>query len=1186
MNSIMVSAELMDEYRRMSSASPGKKMRICTGTKELYSIGDDGNLYLLTENVKEHKGWERINLTENLGKSLKCASLEVITFEVRKQGQETVAVFAAKCDGKNALFYSRSPEPGAFVWNRISADEPQIANEDVAALYLPILEKGNLIVCDLKAKNRIRRWLIEVKEQKGNWTKLELPADFAITEQTLSGRAGKSKVDGLYTLGNLAGEAQLLYCPLYHRFNRDVPPSSLRFALDKTADAIAVWQNGDYTDLFACGEGSLYVYPAELQKDSCRPILLAESEEFWNVSSLCVYRTDTEMVVSGIGKGGELFSCRTSDEDWKKTEAWKNVSVIASGMQYAECGWDSAEKKEVGFGVTRDGKYLRQMERLAETGFWNSGVVHIPDLKKAAEKTPSYVTRIQIVNDEAYLQGQSVKVSAARPCQVYINEQYYILDGRQQEIPCDETGSLRIAEEARDLCGTEIMIEFDGISQTVCPSKESMNRLFALDSPEKLKAARVDGNPLADGSCSSEQLAAIARTLDALGKHPATEKLFNHAQGSAAVKPAATPVGKRNLTGIRLEGYAKAQSGVRLAFSGGALQGLAQAEQEGYRLMSVPGSGICAIQKTALSDEAWWNVVYTSASEFFEKLWELGSKAVEAVISCIKDVWHFTLQVGKTVYTFIMDTAEKLSAGIQKLFEYIKVGIQKLIKYVNYFFDWEDIKRMSAALENAVLNRFDVMEERILDTRGKLHGLTETITSLIDKWAEIEHDDVTKDSLEKRGENRIFLDVKQSYLIDYSRQNLAQSALDEAKVGELDDTDFGELQKHIQNIGGFIETEGVILDDFIKKVKNELLDPDKLKAMSFGDICKKILAMLSNAIIYSLENILYSLLEIVKLLIEWMKKILSTPIHIPVISDILKDVFGIEEKSVLEIGCVIISTAAVPLLKLCGQGRLFREEVFRYIEQTSGNNCAVQKGLCAVETAETPSVPEAKMDAFAALHIICGIANLCETFVALKVQTQQKKVGGENEGAANAGALAFSGWDVAAAVLGFIDGGCYLAAVQIYQPLANIGISISSGVASMVKYAGLILKKTASFADALGERVVCKLPETLQKIGGAVFNTAAFEGLGVILNMSGAGVLTIISVCHMAIGAKSKNKKEKELLYLDGSSLIGDNLRIMLDNIIPYVEEDPEVWAALIGSRAFFSLAYSALQIAEGSIAL
>ncbi len=167
-----------------------------------------------------------------------------------------------------------------------------------------------------------------------------------------------------------------------------------------------------------------------------------------NVSSLCVYRTDTEMVVSGIEKG-RTFLVPYLRRGLEETEAlWKNVSVIASGMQYAECGWDSAEKKEVGFGVTRDGKYLRQMERLAETGFWNSGVVHIPDLKKAAEKTPSYVTRIQIVNDEAYLQGQSVKVSAARPCQVYINEQYYILDGRQQEIPCDETGSLRIAEEA------------------------------------------------------------------------------------------------------------------------------------------------------------------------------------------------------------------------------------------------------------------------------------------------------------------------------------------------------------------------------------------------------------------------------------------------------------------------------------------------------------------------------------------------------------------------------------------------------------------------------------------------------------------------------------------------------------------------------------------------------------------
>ena len=71
----------------------------------------------------------------------------------------------------------------------------------------------------------------------------------------------------------------------------------------------------------------------------------------------------------------------------------------------------------------------------------------------------------------------------------------------------------------------------------------------------------------------------------------------------------------------------------------------------------------------------------------------------------------------------------------------------------------------------------------------------------------------------------------------------------------------------------------------------------------------------------------------------------------------------------------------------------------------------------------------------------------------------------------------------------------------------------------------------------------------------------------------------------MTMGTEGKSKEEKELLYLDCSSLIGDNLRIALDNIIPHVE-DPNVKTGCIVGRAFFSVSYSALQIAEGADAL
>ena len=67
---VTVSAELMDDYKRMSIAMPEKKMRVCSGERTMYSIGNDGNLYLLLENRKEHKGWEKITHNNSKGSAI------------------------------------------------------------------------------------------------------------------------------------------------------------------------------------------------------------------------------------------------------------------------------------------------------------------------------------------------------------------------------------------------------------------------------------------------------------------------------------------------------------------------------------------------------------------------------------------------------------------------------------------------------------------------------------------------------------------------------------------------------------------------------------------------------------------------------------------------------------------------------------------------------------------------------------------------------------------------------------------------------------------------------------------------------------------------------------------------------------------------------------------------------------
>lgn len=1178
MKTLKISAELMDEYRKMTTVAPEKRTRVCAGEKSMYSVGTDGHLYCLRENIKEHKGWEQTDLTGQIPDLSGHASVEVTAFDARANEKETRIVFSAKCDGKNRIFYGKSVGGDGYSWQPVLQAEQNNEEYEPAALYLPESSEESLIICDFLRDGRIVRRAVrgEGKEQGNKYP--ELPVDFSETVQSLPGSASGSKVDGIYTFGVLSGEKQLLFVPHYNRFNRELPPLPMRLAVDQDVDAIAVLDNGSGTDLFACGGGHLFCYPGGAGKDLCAPVILAESEYFTGVTSFCIYRTDSELAAAGINRKGEMFISRASLQNWSNPEAWGQPYAVSGRMLAAECIWDQETGKECAFGVSGDGKYVRWMERSKETGFWTQESIMIPAPDQTAVKIPSYVTRIQVTEDGTPGSEEALTVRASQPCRAYVNGQYYILDDRGQTVECDKTGCVRIVEQANGLHGTELIVEMDDVRQKIAPSRNAVERLFELDSPEKLRAASVNGRPLVDSSSTDEQLAAVAKTMDVIGKSKAVSALWEDDNMSFR----RTAAVRRNLEQVVPEKPAPGKSvenpqQIRLSFEAGNLCGIADGAIGKYQLMSVAGCGVCAID-TAAAYENGLDVIYTTAAEFFRKLKEAGEKIIETVISCADDIWRFTLQIGKKIYTFVMDTLEKLEAGLLKLFEYIKAGAEKIIEYVKYVFDWDDIKRTAKALECAALNSFDILLQQTGALQGDLHSFAEKITSALDKWADIEHCDVTHQSLQDRAGSDVSLDVRQSYLLDYSRQNLSNSSVVDSNLSSLPEQDIGIIEANLKNIFGFLDTEGIILDDFVKKIRDELLDAEKLKTMSFGEIARKLLAVITDTAVYTLENIIFSALEIVKILVSWIKKMLSTPIHIPIVSDILKDVFGIEEKSILEIGCLVIAAAAVPLLKLCGQGRLFREEVFACIENAgktlpvkntnAGRQTAVQTREILSEAANNGNaaellISEAQRDAYGALHIICGVVNLCETGAYLMAEMEEEQQG-----------AGISFWSVAEIALSALDGGCYIAAVFVFQPcqlpLTN-WIRIFNTAASTIKYSGLVVK---SADKAFG---LC-----LPADSAALKFFDKIKSLGEYLNAIGAGLSVIGNIFYMAMGTDGKNQPEKTLLYLDGSSLIGDNIRVILDNFIPH-QEDKKVKAILKAVRSFFSVTYSALQIAEGS---
>jgi len=1190
---MLISTELMDDYKNMTMAMPEKRMTACSDgkNKTLYSIGSDGHFYLLHENLTEHKGWEKINLTAELAKQYSGHVFEIKTFDVRKRNEKYQAVFVAEIDQKPELFYGEGKTKESFIWNQIPFDVQGKTCADIVAVYLSAFDKIGYVICDIKQtiqKEELTRYFVDCKAKENAWKEHPLPADFTITKQSSVGRSGNSKVDGIYTLGSLGKEHQLLYCPFYNRFKPELPPLPIRFEVKKQIDAIAVSERIEEakTDLFACGSGTLYLYPGDQQRDLCNPKQLLKSEVFQKVEGLQVQVVEKRVVISGLNQQGQLFYCSAPFDKQEDAKAWGQPEVVASNMAYADYTADSDSQSESFFGVKKDGKYLQIIEKSKQTGIWREKSILLPAMEGIAQKVLSYITRIQIKDAEnVFCASQKLKLRTQQLCSVYINGQYYQLDKEPTEIYCDEFGKLQIIEEAAGLYGTEITVELEGISKVVRPSREPIQRLFELDTPEKLKAARVEGEKLI-GDCEEEQIAAISKTLSQIGKSEAAKQLLS---GDVQLRLNAG-IQKRRLSAIELQGESKEMSGIVLAFGNGELKKAEQAEQ--VQILSlidgteqITGRVCLALDESAVSLDSW-DVIYTTANEFFEEIKRLGEEAFKVVISCVEDVWNFTLKVGKIIYTFVIDTLEKLGAGLLKLLEYIKVEAKKLLQYLKYIFDWEDIKKVADTLQTAVLHGFDYMEDEITECQKQIHGIADTITGYLDAWAEIEHKDVMENSLKRRTGNDTELDVRQSYLLDCCAKNAEQGVIKKQIKTSFTDKQAEQFQKCMQNLFLTMETQDVILDDFLEKIKKELLDAEKLKEMSFGDICKKILAIIGDGIIYTLENVMEAVLEAVKLLLEQIKLLLSTPIHIPIVSNILLEVFGIEEKSILQISCLVLSAAIVPGMKLCGQGDLLKDEVLEQICKPQKTQSISKKNSLELKSvAEDANLPVTKTEheAYAALHITCGIVNTCETFVAVKCQMQKPKVAGES-----AIEESFSVWDIADAVLSVIDGGCYISAFFIYQPCQLISknwVKIYNMIFGTVKYGGLACKisnkLSGTIVSILGGCCTSECCETMQNILGS----NKLKKAGEFVNAIGAGFLILGDIFYMVWGTEGKNDNEKELLYLDCSSLIGDNIRVIMDNIIPYVEE-PETKGILVGVRAFFSIVYSGLQIAEGANAL
>jgi len=112
-----------------------------------------------------------------------------------------------------------------------------------------------------------------------------------------------------------------------------------------------------------------------------------------------------------------------------------------------------------------------------------------------------------------------------------------------------------------------------------------------------------------------------------------------------------------------------------------------------------------------------------------------------------------------------------------------------------------------------------------------------------------------------------------------------------------------------------IEDQGDLLLNAANRIRSELLEDSRYESMSLGDVLKKLIAIVVDAVLNTTENLVDLLIDIFVMLARAAVRALDTPIWIPVVSDILAD-FGVKiEFSILDVVCMIGAIPATLVYK-------------------------------------------------------------------------------------------------------------------------------------------------------------------------------------------------------------------------------------------------------------------------------
>lgn len=903
---ISYSSQLMDNYVQYDEELIDRSSRFeALQTKEghtlFFCLGTDGQFHLIKETSFHETGWRKISLTEQIKSTCfgNSTMVKVKTFDVR-QNEKTGTIHLATIitvDGKDQLVQVMGVDNQDDIWEKPLAWQAivfddrtysrQVVMEDVFVCHdadstwsvVDILRNPSDSV------RLLRRYYIEhTGAQK--WHLHDVSVDLEAGKSiNIIGRLQDEEGDGIYTLGNLQGKQQLIYHPLYNYDFPNISPNPTRLYLDNSVniDAIALTSlhQNSYTDVFAIGGNALYYFSAENQSEGSVGKKLIEDDIFISPKSMYAQNDGKQVVVWGLNASGEVYYTSCEINKIEASDAWSHPLPLVDGAHQIAPYLNRTNSGNTFFAHTGTNTLVK-LEQSPSTSLWTEDPIMLEaPIETKATKIKSFTTEIRVTdkNDDPLIE-EEIWLSAASRGSFLINGKYVVLDEHKRKVRTNHAGNISIIEMVEDIKGETIFVHGSDKTVEIDPTKNAIDKLTSLDTPEKLKAATVNdgkGNisSLVDGNTSQEDLknaAAVFKELSSIvNKQPTVLKSAKN----SSVQSGLIPIASFSYTNPSFE----AQN------------------------LDLPKRKLGGFFKN----------VWAKTGDALRYIGNAVKKAAQFTLKVLKDaatgIYTFTCTIGKTVINFVVTAAKAVAKVCVKIFEAIKTAAEKVWNFLKFLFSWEDIKQTKKLLKNLIRMGIEEQVEGIKSVKSIVHQELEEVKNQIKQLKKTLNGKAqlanTQEVLSSNKKYDKQMNSSETTFLDNHLRNNADKTQMLAPLPpedtHKDDTPDFKIEHSLW------EEVGLLF--------SKLSDQITQRTFNFNDILDSLLDIADKALT-CLQSGIDWLFDKVMALIQTIYEILDTPIYIPVLSSILEDVLGIPAVSILDIICYLIALPTTILYKI------------------------------------------------------------------------------------------------------------------------------------------------------------------------------------------------------------------------------------------------------------------------------